>query len=112
MPAATWSSQVQVIFMPPCTFSIFMVQRGTIIMLGAAGMAPVPMPGMPMPGIPMPDMPVSVRPIIIMFVMAELLPLGKRSAGMVQYRTLPALGCARPSTQATTTWVKCTGWKG
>jgi hypothetical protein len=33
------SSQVQVIFMPPWHFSIFMVARGTIIMPGIAGAA-------------------------------------------------------------------------
>src|SRR2546425_4753048 len=38
IPAAILSSQVQVIFMPPVHFSIFMVQRGTIatFMGGAA----------------------------------------------------------------------------
>jgi hypothetical protein len=31
MPAAVWSSQVQVIFIPPWHFSIFIVHRGTIV---------------------------------------------------------------------------------
>jgi hypothetical protein len=39
------SSHVQTIFMPPLHFSIFMVQRGTIVHCGAAGMAEaVPIP--------------------------------------------------------------------
>jgi len=53
---ATASSQMQVIFMPPWHFSIIILQRGTIIMLGAIGWAaagiaaePIPMPGMPIP---------------------------------------------------------------
>ena len=33
---------VQVIFMPPLHFSIFMVQRGTIIICGVVGIVPVP----------------------------------------------------------------------
>jgi hypothetical protein len=54
MPADIASSHVQVIFMPPVHFSIFMVQRGTIIMFIPAGIVaappiiPVPMPGAPM----------------------------------------------------------------
>jgi hypothetical protein len=68
MLQAIGSSQEQVIFMPPLHFSIFMVQRGTMSMLGIIGAAVPPigadaMPGMPMPGIPMP-----VRSIIIVFV--------------------------------------------
>ncbi len=49
---AIWSSQVQVIFMPPVHFSNFMVQRGTIIMLGAIGLPAADIPVVPMPGIP------------------------------------------------------------
>jgi hypothetical protein len=68
MLQAIGSSQEQVIFMPPLHFSIFMVQRGTMSMLGIIGAAVPPigedvMPGMPMLGIPMP-----VRSIIIVFV--------------------------------------------
>jgi hypothetical protein len=60
---ATGSSQVQVIFMPSLVLSIFMVQRGTIIMLGAMpDMVPVPPIGL-VPGIPM-----LVRSIIIVLV--------------------------------------------
>ncbi len=63
---AVGSSQVQVIFMPPVHFSIFMVQRGTIMKFGVLGaIAGVPAgPGIPMPGIDMP-----VRSIIIVLVM-------------------------------------------
>jgi hypothetical protein len=68
MPQAIWSSQVQVMVMPVLLFSIFMVQRGTIIMFGAMP-APVP-PMVPMPGIAMPGMPMPVRSIIIMLMVA------------------------------------------
>src|SRR5438105_432861 len=68
MLQAVGSSQVQVIFMPLVIFSIFMVQRGTIMKLGVPGaMVGVPIgdaPGIPIPGIPMP-----VRSIIIVLVM-------------------------------------------
>jgi hypothetical protein len=66
MLAAILSSQVQVIFIPPWHFSIFMVQRGTIIMLGIiwAPMPPIGPGAMPMPGMPMP-----IRSIIIVPVM-------------------------------------------
>jgi hypothetical protein len=67
---AIGSSQEQWIFMPPLHFSIFMVQRGTMSMLGIIGAADPPivdgaMPGIPMPGIPMP---IPVRSIIIVLV--------------------------------------------
>jgi hypothetical protein len=69
MLTAMGSSQEQVIFIPPCTFSILNVQRGTIIMPGIIcpampPMVPVPMP-MPIAGIPMP-----MRSIIIVLAMA------------------------------------------
>jgi hypothetical protein len=53
MLAAILSSQEQVIFMPPVHFSIFILQRGTIIMFMAGALAGicVPMPGI-MPGMP------------------------------------------------------------
>ena len=48
--AAIWSSQMQVIFMPPVHFSIFMVQRGIMAtfigIMVCAGMLGVIMPGM------------------------------------------------------------------
>jgi hypothetical protein len=72
---AILSSVVQVIFIPLLIFSIFMVQRGTIIQL-AAGIVPgVPIPGIgaPMPPI-MPGMPMPVRSIIIVLVIS--IPLG------------------------------------
>ena len=68
MAQAVGSVQTQVTFIPPATFSIFMVQRGTIMKLGVPGaMVGVPIgdaPGIPIPGIPMP-----VRSIIIVLVM-------------------------------------------
>jgi hypothetical protein len=67
MAWATASSQVQVIFMPPCIFSTVILHRGTIIMFGAMGAVPMPGIGMvPMPGMPMP---MPVRSIIIVLVM-------------------------------------------
>lgn len=67
MARATASSHEQVIFIPPLIFSTVILQRGTIIMLGATGEAPIPgmldIPGIPMPGIPIPD-----RSIIIVLV--------------------------------------------
>jgi hypothetical protein len=61
---ATASSHEQVIFMPPVIFSTVILQRGTIIMFGAMGAAPMPGIGfVPMLGMPMP-----VRSIIIVLV--------------------------------------------
>jgi hypothetical protein len=57
MLQAMESLVLQVIFMPPEPFSIFMVQRGTIIMFipaGAPGDGAIP--GTPMPGVGMPAM--------------------------------------------------------
>jgi hypothetical protein len=70
MPADILSSLVQVIFIPPVHFSIFIVQRGTIIMFGAPGL----MAGLPMGpalGVPIPAMPTPLRSIIIAFVMVS-----------------------------------------
>ncbi|MFO0807026.1 MAG: hypothetical protein U0746_00210 [Gemmataceae bacterium] len=67
MPQAVGSSHMQVIFMPPVHFSIFIVQRGTMSML--VGM-PVGVPivvGL-IPDMPMPDMPIPVRSTIIVLV--------------------------------------------
>jgi len=76
MAQAVGSGQVQVTFMPPATFSIFMVQRGTMTMLGAIG---VPVPGIiapvPMP-IPIVPIPFVGRSIIIVPVIASA-PSGK-----------------------------------
>jgi hypothetical protein len=73
IPAATLSSQVQVIFIPPAHFSKAMVQRGTIIMFvpmpaGAAAGGPIitGAPAMPMPAMPMPARSV-IMPVISMF---------------------------------------------
>jgi hypothetical protein len=63
MARATASSHTQVIFIPPWHFSMVILQRGTIIMLGAIGVLVMPGIGeLPMPGIPMP---IPVRSIII-----------------------------------------------
>jgi hypothetical protein len=64
MAADVASSLLQVIFMPPLHFSIFMVHRGTIIMFMLAGMAPVlPIIPVPMVGLPIPGMPIPARSI-------------------------------------------------
>jgi hypothetical protein len=68
MPADIASSQVQVIFIPPGHFSIFIVQRGTIIMFVTPG-AMVGVPMAPAFGVPMPVMPIPLRSIIIALVM-------------------------------------------
>jgi hypothetical protein len=65
MPQAIWSSQVQWMVMPVLILSIFMVQRGTIIMFGA--IPPAVPPIVPMPGV-MPGMPTAARSIIIMLM--------------------------------------------
>jgi hypothetical protein len=51
IPAEAWSSQTQVIFIPPVHFSNVILHRGTIIMFVADG-AVAACPFMPMPGIP------------------------------------------------------------
>jgi len=68
MAQAVASSQMQVTFMPPVTFSTFMVQRGTITMFGAIVPAG-PVIGVPIPGLVMPGMPIMLRSIIIALVM-------------------------------------------
>ncbi|HEX3726324.1 MAG TPA: hypothetical protein VHV08_08775 [Pirellulales bacterium] len=69
--AATSSSQVQVIFMPPLHFSIFMVHRGTMHIC----MAPGPAVGMG-PAIGLPRDPIMALSIIIMLVIPNFLSLG------------------------------------
>jgi hypothetical protein len=70
VPAATLSSLVQVIFMPPGHFSIFIVHRGTIIMFAMPGAIAEAFA----PGVPMPAMPIPLRSIIIALVMTILPP--------------------------------------
>jgi hypothetical protein len=67
MEQAAWSVQVQVIFMPLAIFSIFIVQRGTITMLGAIGEVVPDIPGvfMPMPGIPIVGRSIIIVPVMI-----------------------------------------------
>jgi hypothetical protein len=72
VPAATLSSLVQVIFMPPGHLSIFIVQRGTIIMFRFA--TPGAIAEALAPGVPMPAMPIPLRSIIIALVMTILPP--------------------------------------
>jgi hypothetical protein len=75
MPQAIWSSQVQVMRMPPWIFSILTVQRGTITMDGAVGTA-WPWPIMPAPGMPAPIMPpFIIAGFIIIVVLAMTLSL-------------------------------------
>ena len=69
MVQAAASSHMQVIFMPPGHFSIFMVQRGTIIMFGV-------MVGMPAPIGIVPPMPVIAARSIIIAVVMYLSPEG------------------------------------
>jgi len=66
MPQATLSSQEQTIFIPPEHFSIFRVQRGTIIQFGATGIA-VGAPGMgvPIPGTLIPCIAIPARSITV-----------------------------------------------
>jgi hypothetical protein len=56
---AIWSSQTQLIFMPPCTFSNFIVQRGII------------MPGMAVP--PRAEVPMPIRSIIGFIIMGFII---------------------------------------
>jgi len=73
MLADILSSQEQVIFIPPLHFSIFIVQRGTIIMLGPPAIAPgAPIAPAPISGVPIPGIPIAVRPTIIAVVMGIL----------------------------------------
>lgn len=66
--AAAWSSQVQVQAMPPCIFSIFILQRGTIIMEGIDW--PMPIPGIE--DIPM-ELIMPIPPIIVFIIPAGII---------------------------------------
>jgi len=69
--AVILSSQQQVIFIPPLHFSIVILQRGTIIHCGAAGIVPVPLIApKPMVPIPIPGMPMPARSIIMVLIIA------------------------------------------
>ena len=88
MPQAIASSQTQVMVMPVLVRSIFMVQRGTIIMLGTMpGVVPpiVPMPVF-MPGIAIP-----ARSIIITLMLTLLWEIGDGSTGQAHARTRPGI---------------------
>lgn len=66
------SSQVQVIFIPPVTFSIFMVQRGTMIMFGAIGPIGI-IPDIPIPGAPAGMLEVDIGFIIVVTMTVSVL---------------------------------------
>jgi hypothetical protein len=70
MPQDIWSSQLQVIFMPPWHFSNFIVQRGTIMgfIVGA-----VPGPGIVMPVGIVPGIPIVAGFIIVLTMIVDLL---------------------------------------
>jgi hypothetical protein len=80
------SSKVQVTFMPPSHFSIFMVQRGTIIMFMPVGMvpvepiAPVPIPAADIPGIPIRS---TIIPLIMVIPSENLGNLPRTSPGQI-----------------------------
>jgi hypothetical protein len=78
MAQAVGSSHTQVIFIPPLTFSTFIVQRGTITMFGIVGT--VPPIGIPVP-IPIAGMPIAVRSIIIAVAIDFLLKGTVRNTG-------------------------------
>ncbi len=65
MAQAAGSEQVQVIFIPPVHFSILNMQRGTITMFGAMGVAVPPIPVAPMPGMPMVGRSIIIVPVMI-----------------------------------------------
>jgi hypothetical protein len=96
------SSLVQVIFMPPVHFSIFIVHRGTIIMFVPAGIAPgppiipVPMVGLAMPGIPIPARSISLVVISIAPVLqAEIRPSVRGRIRMTCTIGSSGLSCSR-----------------
>jgi hypothetical protein len=72
MLRAIWSSQVQVIFIPPWTFSHFMAPRGTIIMFIPAGMPPMPMPWAAIPVPPIIPVIMLSRSIIVPVIVPVL----------------------------------------
>jgi hypothetical protein len=63
---AVGSVHVQVIFIPPAHFSIFITQRGTITMFGAIGVAlDIVGPAIPIPGIPVIGRSIIIVPVMI-----------------------------------------------
>ena len=64
---AVGSVQTQMIFIPPATFSTFIVHRGTITMLGAIapGAAGIGLPPIPIPGIPLVGRSIIIVPVMI-----------------------------------------------
>jgi hypothetical protein len=70
--AAILSSQTHMIFMPPVTFSIFILQRGIMAMF----MGIMPLIGMPMPmfGDIMPGIPIVVGFIIVLIMITQPFP--------------------------------------
>lgn len=88
MVQAVGSSQAQVIFIPPAHFSIFIVQRGTIIMFGAMpGAEPIPV--IPVIPVPMPIPVIAARSIIMAVVMIRP-PVGGSLEPGLKYPSFPA----------------------
>ncbi|MGE5755181.1 MAG: hypothetical protein ACM35G_05620 [Planctomycetaceae bacterium] len=78
MPLAILSSLVHMIFTPPSHFSIFIVQRGNIIMFMAVGIVPgvgivpAPMPAVLIPGIPIPNRSIIIAPNMVSLLEAQV----------------------------------------
>ncbi|MGK2910642.1 MAG: hypothetical protein ACSLE1_12705 [Sphingobium sp.] len=92
MVQAVGSSHTQVIFIPFFIFSIVMVQRGTITMLG---IAPVMPPVGPIMGIPEPMPAIEVRSIIIapvMYPSSWVMPAIGLNRGEKPWKRSPATG--------------------
>jgi hypothetical protein len=65
MAQAAGSEHEHVIFIPPAHFSILNMQRGTITMLGAIGVAEPVIPEPPIPGIPIVGRSIIIVPVMI-----------------------------------------------
>jgi hypothetical protein len=91
--AAVLSSHIIVHRMPPATFSIFMVQRGTIV--PAMPMLPAIMPPV-IPGIIMPDMPLIMGMLIMLGIMVPIVVPIMRSDIIVFPVFICLLGFPRP----------------
>jgi hypothetical protein len=98
MAQAAGSSQVQVIFIPPWHFSIFIVQRGTMTMFGIMGVIPVIEPGIPIPGI---DIPVPAIGFIIAVTMIRsfFVPTDFSNWAMSPRHMITRIRCASIATQ-------------
>jgi hypothetical protein len=88
---AIGSSQEQVIFIPPVHFSMVMVQRGTMSMLGIIGAAVPPIGDAPIVGMPMPGIPIPVRSIIIVLAIDPYSLRSRDVWGVVRPSAVPRL---------------------